>query len=202
MDKNEAYANALAAAFASDMDTPAVAAAIKDGGLTREQFTRIVNRDVSRGLTDSPGPVLFPAVRAFARQVVDIAAIKKAKSSGLSDTTSSDIGGIAGLVGAIAGAVGAIWSTKINTDSQKKLATIQASEAQIVQNSQTLAAKSALIKNATANGVLVAPDGSLSDPNAGIVAAGPLATIGGISPIMLGTAAIAMLAGGYYYAKG
>jgi hypothetical protein len=202
MDRNVAYAQALATAMAADISSPAVAAALQNDALTRDQFTSIVYRDVAKGLRGDPGPAIFPNVRAFARQVVDIGVIRTRKSTGLSDTYSSDIGGISGLVGAIAGAVGAIYSTKINTDAQKQLATIKANEAQIAQNSQTIAAKSALIQNATSNGLLVAPTGSLVDPSAGIVTAGPLAAVGGLPGVAIGTAAIAVLVGGYYAMKG
>jgi hypothetical protein len=198
MDADVAYAQALAAAFASDMTSPSIAWAILNGGLTKEQFTDIVNRDVSRGLTDAPGPALFPAVRAFARQVVDIAAFKEAKSSGLGQ---SDIGGISGLVGAIAGAVGSIWSAKINTTSAKNLAQIQANEAQITQDSQALAAKSALIQNATANGVLITPVGGVT-PITAIGPSGNLTDVSGLPTLAIGTAIAAMLFGSYYYAKG
>lgn len=202
MDRNVAYAQALATAMAADIGSPAVASALQNSGLTQDQFTSIVYRDVAKGLRGDPGPALFPNVRAFARQVVDIGVIRARKSAGLSDTYSSDVGGVSALVGAIAGAVGAIYSTKINTDAQKKLASIQANEAQIQQNSQTIAAKSALIQNATSNGLLVAPTGSLVDPSAGIVTAGPLAAVGGLPGLAIGTAAVALLFGGYYAARG
>jgi hypothetical protein len=198
MDTDVTYARALAAAFASDMTSPSVAAVILNGGLTREQFTDIVNRDVSRGLTGAPGPALFPAVRAFARQAVDIAAAREAATSGLSQSTA---GGIATLVGAIAGAVGAIWSAKINTDSQKNLAKIQANEAQITQDSQALAAKSALIQNATANGVLVTPVGGVT-PITAIGPSGTLTDVSGLPTLAIGTAIAAMVFGSYFYAKG
>jgi hypothetical protein len=202
MDPKTAYARALSAAFASDIDQPSVAAAIQKGGLTRDQFTSIVYRDVVRGLTGVPGPALFPAVRAFARQAVDIDAIKTSQASGLSDATSSDIGGASGLVGAIAGAVGAIWSAKINTDAQKNLAQIQLQEAQITQNSQSLAAKSALIQNATANGLLATPSGALAAPVTPLSLPDAISSIGGLPTIAIGTAALATIIGAYYASKG
>jgi len=198
MNTDETYARALAAAFASDMSSPSIAGAILSGGLTQEQFTDIVNRDVSRGLTGAPGPALFPAVRAFARQVVDIAAFKKAQASGLGQ---SAVGGIATLIGAIAGAVGAVYSAKINTDAAKNLATIKANEAQIQQDSTAIAAKSALIQNATANGVLVSPVGGIT-PITAIGPAGALTEIGGLPMLAIGTALAAMAFGGYFYEKG
>jgi hypothetical protein len=198
VDTDVTYARALAAAFAADIDNAPMAAAIQSGGLTREQFTNIVNRDVMRGLTGAPGPALFPNVRAFARQAVDIAAIKESRTSGLAQSTA---GGIATLIGTIAGAVGTIWSAKINTTSQKNLAQIQANEASITQSSQSLAAKSALIQNATANGVLVAPAGGVT-PISAIGTAGPLDAIGGLPTLALGTALAAMVFGGYFFTKG
>jgi hypothetical protein len=205
MDQKESYAAALATAFASDINQPSMAAAIKDGGLTQGQFTSIVYRDVRRGLDSAPGPALFPAVRAFVRQAVQIDAALRRREAGLSADVSADVsmvGGISSVIGALAGAVGAIWATKINTDAQKKLASIQVNEAQIQQNSQAIAAKSALINNATANGLLVAPSGSVVDPAAGVVTAGPLAAVGGLPGIALATAAMAALYGAYTYAKG
>jgi hypothetical protein len=200
MDPDVTYARALATAFAADIDNPSIAGVIQRGGLTQDQFTSIVYRDIQRGLTGAPGPALFPSVRAFARQVVGITAIKQARSYGLSQA-SSDIGGAAGLVGAIAGAVGAIWSTKINTDSQKNLAKIQANEAQITQNSQTLAAQSALIQNATANGVLLSPAGGVT-PVTAIGPSGTLTAVSGLPVLAIGTALAAMVFGGYFFAKG
>lgn len=178
MDTKIAYARALAASFASDLDNPAVAAVVLRGGLSRRQFTHIVNRDIARGLAGDPGPALFPALRAFARQNVDMVAIKRAGLTsgaileGLSATTAptsstSLIGGISSLVGGLAAAVGAIWGSKIQTDAAKSLAKIQLQEAQIVQNSQSIALKSAMIQNATANGLRSNSDGQPIDPSTG-----------------------------------
>lgn len=201
MDTKVAYARALATAFAADLESPSIARTLQSGGLTRDQFTSIVYRDVMRGLSGEPGPELFPAVRAFAKQAVQIVAVKTNRGSGLSAAAPSAdmsmVGGISSIIGAIAGAVGAIYSTKINTDAQKKLASIQANEAQIQQNSQAIAAKSALINNATANGLLVAPTGSIANPSSQVVLAGPLADIGGLPTIALVTAGAAVLYGAY-----
>jgi hypothetical protein len=183
MDPKAAYASALATAFAEDLNNPAIARVVQRGGLTKRQFTAIVNRDVARGLTGAPGVALFPNVRRFARSAVDIARIKHSQMSegallhglehGLGLDTSL-IGGLSSLGGAIAGAVGAIWGSKIQSDAAKSLAKIQLQEAQIVQNSQSLALKSALIQNATANGLKANSDGVPIDPATGV----PLTEIG------------------------
>jgi hypothetical protein len=179
MDPKAAYASAIATAFAEDLQNPAIARVVQRGGLTKRQFTAIVNRDVARGLTGAPGVALFPNVRRFARSAVDIARIKNSQMTegavmhGLGMDTSL-IGGLSSLGGAIAGAVGAIWGSKIQSDAAKSLAKIQLQEAQIVQNSQSIAMKSALIQNATANGLKANSDGVPIDPATGV----PLTEIG------------------------
>jgi hypothetical protein len=179
MDPKAAYASAIATAFAEDLQNPAIAKVVQRGGLTKRQFTAIVNRDVARGLTGAPGVALFPNVRRFARSAVDIARIKNSRMTegavmhGLGMDTSL-IGGLSSLGGAIAGAVGAIWGSKIQSDAAKSLAKIQLQEAQIVQNSQSIAMKSALIQNATANGLKANSDGVPIDPATGV----PLTEIG------------------------
>jgi hypothetical protein len=212
MDQKTAYARALAAAFASDLSSPEIAHVVQKGGLTKSQFTRIVNRDIAAGLSRKHGPALFPAVRAFARQVVDIAAIEKAKAAGMSDI--STIGGIGSLAGAIAGAVGAIWGAKINSDAQKNLAKIQLQEAQILQNSQSIAAKSALIQNATAAGLRADPaTGQPIDPSTGqplLPGASPLTVVGpaaqasgpGLPTWGIAAGIMAALTGGFFALKG
>jgi hypothetical protein len=215
MSANTAYAKALASSFASDMDNPFIAKAIMSRGLTKRQFTQIVNRDIAKGLAGDPGPALFPNLRAFARQAVDIAAIKRANLTsgaileGLSaalppstTSTMSTIGGISSLVGGLAAAVGAIWGAKITTDAQKSIAKIQLQEAQIVQNSQSIAAKSALIQNATANGLRANADGQPIDPSTGT----PLSEIGqaaqakvaGVPAWGIAAGAAAAVVGGYF----
>jgi len=204
MDRTAAYANALATAFAEDLKQPAVAAAVQGGGLTKGQFTAIVNRDVARGLRGESGPALFPNVRAFARSVVDIGAIRRAqRSAGMSAVDMSDIGGISSLAGALAGAVGAIWGAKIQTTAAKQLAQIRLQEAQIVANSQSIAMKSALIQNATAQGLKADPaTGQPVDPstNAPLSEIGQAAQakIAGIPAWVLGTGAAAAVVGGIF----
>lgn len=186
MDPKAAYASAIATAFAEDLNNPAIAKVVQRGGLTKRQFTAIVNRDVARGLTGAPGVALFPNVRRFARSAVDIARIKHSQMSegavmhGLGLDTSM-IGGLSSLGGAIAGAVGAIWGSKIQADAAKSLAKIQLQEAQIVQNSQSIALKSALIQNATANGLKANSDGVPIDPATGA----PLTEIGAAAQVQV-----------------
>jgi hypothetical protein len=216
MDRNLAYARALGTAFAEDMDNPAVARAIARSGLTKGQFTQIVKRDVARELSGEPGPVLFPNVRAFARQAINITALKKAAvpygrlMNGLNavaapaaSSSVSLIGGLASLGGAIAGAVGAIWGTKIQVDAQKSLAKIQLQEAQIVQNSQSIAMKSALIQNATAQGLRADPQtGQPVDPSTGEplseIGAAAQAKVGGIPAWGIALSAGAAVVGAAY----
>lgn len=213
MNKSAAYAQALAAAFASDISTPAIAAAIQKGGLTRRQFTRIVNRDVARGLTGERGPALFPSVRAFVRQLVDIDAIKRSGQTAATleadlnaAAATSTLGGIASIGGALAAAVGAIWGAKITADANKSLAKIQLQEAQIVQNSQLIAAKSALIQNATANGLRANADGQPIDPSSGEplseVGAAARTKVAGIPVWGIATGVVATVVGGYFALKG
>ncbi len=216
-----AYAHALGVAFAEDLKSPSVAWAVQRGGLTKQQFTRIVHRDVARGLAGQPGPVLFPNVRAFARQAVDISRIQGASAGQLLQGLEaaapvgdvSLLGGLASLGGAIAGAVGAIWGAKIQTDGAKSLAKIQLQEAQIVQNSQSIAAKSALIQNATASGLKANADGEVIDPATGkplnpiaaaVAQVGQAAQqqVGGIPAWGIAAGAAAFLTGGYYMLKG
>lgn len=209
MDRKTAYAAALATAFAEDLRSPDVARAVQHGGLTKRQFTSILKRDVARGLAGELGPALFPNVRAFARQVVDISAIKRAQASsgklleglcGLGDT--SLIGGISSLAGGLAAAVGAVWGAKIQTDAAKQLAKIQLQEAQIVQNSQSIAVKLALIQNATANGLRANADGQPIDPATGAplsaVGAAAEAKVGGVPAWGIAAGAAAAIVGGYY----
>ncbi len=216
MNKNVAYASALAASFAADINNPAVARAILHGGLTRRQFTHIVNRDIARGLAGDPGPVLFPNLRAFARQNVDIAAIKRANlSSGAileglgvtmpsdSSSTMSTIGGISSLVGGLAAAVGAVWGAKIMTTAQKTLANIQLQEANIVNSSQQLAVKAAMINNATAQGLRVSAEtGQPIDPSTGEplseVGQAAQAKVAGIPAWGIAAGAAAAVVGGYF----
>ena len=211
MDRQLAYARALGTAFAEDLKRPAVAWAVQSAGLTKGQFTEIVKRDVARGLAGESGPVLFPNVRAFARSVVDMAAIKNAqlKAPALLHGLGLDmsaIGGLSSLGGAIAGAVGAIWGSKIQADSAKTLAKIQLQEAQIVQNSQALAAKSALIQNATANGLRSNADGQPIDPSTGEplseIGAAAQAKIAGIPVWGIATGAAAAVVGALYAFSG
>lgn len=207
MDPKATYAVALATAFAEDLNNPAVARVIQHGGLTKRQFTEIVKRDVARGLVGDPGTALFPNVRAFSRSVVDIARIKHSQMSsgavmnGLGLDVST-VGGLSSLGGALAAAVGAIWGAKIQTDAQKSLAKIQLQEAQIVQNSQSIAMKSALIQNATANGLRANSDGVPIDPATGAplseIGQAAQAKVGGVPAWVLGTGAAAAVVGGIY----
>lgn len=210
MNKDFAYARALGTAFAEDLSRPAVAWAVQSAGLTRGQFTDIVKRDVARGLSGEPGPVLFPNVRAFARSVVDMEAIKRSQARypallhGLGIDTSM-IGGLSSLGGAIAGAVGAIWGSKIQADSAKTLANIQLQEAQIVQQSQSLAMKTALIQNATANGLKSNSDGQPIDPSTGQplteIGAAAQTKIAGIPAWGIATGAAAAVVGAFFAFK-
>lgn len=205
--ENVAYARALAAAFSADLSIPAIAAAVQNGGLTKQQFENIVRRDVAKGLAGESGPALFPSVRAFARHVVDLSAIKHSQMSsgavlsGLGMDTSL-VGGLSSLGGAIAGAVGAIWGAKIQSDAAKSLAKIQLQEAQIVQNSQSIALKSALIQNATANGLHANADGQPIDPSTGEplseIGAAAQAKIAGIPTWGIAVGAAAAVVGGIY----
>ena len=199
MDARVAYANALATAFAADIDNPSIAAVILNGGLTRGQFTQIVNRDVARGLRGDSGPALFPNVRAFARQVVDIETLQRRKEAGLG-TDMSTIGGLSSLGGAIAGAVGAIWGSYIQGTAIKNAARIQLQEAQIVQNSQDLAVKAAMIQNATAQGLRADPaTGQPIDPLTGVPLAGDIPAL---PTIGIAAGILAALTGGYFALKG
>jgi hypothetical protein len=207
MDRKESYANAIATAFAEDLNNPAIARVVQRGGLTKQQFTEIVKRDVARSLAGVPGPALFPAVRAFARSAVDIARIRDlrmsegAVMSGLGLDVST-LGGLATLGGALAGAVGAIWGSKIQADSAKSLAKIQLQEAQIVQNSQSIAMKSALIQNATANGLKANSDGVPIDPATGAplteIGAAAQAQVAGIPAWGIATGAAAAVVGAMF----
>ncbi len=208
MDSKLTYAAALATAFSEDLRNPAVASAVQRGGLTKQQFTEIVKRDVARGLSGDHGVALFPNVRAFAKSVVDINRIKSTRMSVgavLHGLDISTVGGLASLGGAIAGAVGAIWGAKIQTDAAKQLAQIQLQEAQIVQNSQSIAMKSALIQNATANGLKSNADGQPIDPATGApltaIGAAAQAKVGGLPAWGIAVGAAAMVVGGAYAFK-
>ena len=214
MDKKVAYAQALAAAFASDIAAPDVARAIQRGGLTRSQFTRILKRDVARGIAGDPGPALFPSVRAFVNQMVDIEAIRRSGRTAATleadltaaSSTTSTLGGLASIGGALAAAVGAVWGAKITADANKSLAKIQLQEAQIVQNSQLIAAKSALIQNATANGLRSNADGQPIDPSTGEplseVGAAARTKVAGIPLWGIVTGVAATVVGGFFALKG
>lgn len=190
MDRNVAYANALATAFASDLTSPEVARMVQSGGLTQHQFSRIVDRDVARGISNAPGPALFPAVRAFARQTVDIATLRRVQASGLASLGEA---GIMDLGGAIIGAVSAIWGAKMTADANSTLAKIALQRQQIAANAQAMAAKSALIQNATAQGLRANADGQLIDPSTGGFPTSTMQTVG----IAAGILAV-LAAGGYY----
>lgn len=209
MDQNATYAKALATAFSEDLANPDVARVVQRGGLTRWQFTEIVKRDVARGLAGVPGPVLFPNVRRFSRSVVDVARIKHSRMSAgavLSGLDVSTIGGLSSLGGALAGAVGAIWGAKIQTDAQKSLAKIQLQEAQILQNSQSIALKSALIQNATANGLKANSEGVPIDPATGVplteIGAAAQTQVAGIPAWGIAVGAAAAVVGGIFAFSG
>jgi len=212
MDSQVAFAHALAIAMSSDIDNPAMANAIQNGGLTKEEFTRIVNRDIMNGLTGAPGPALFPNTRAFVRQQIDIVAIKNhQKTSGLGQVSAVSVspslaGGITSLAGAITGAVGAIWGAKITTSAEKDLAKIQLQESQTVLESQQIANDTARIQNATAAGLPSDAQGNPIDPSTGkpltAIGAAAQAKVNGMPVWGIATSAAAFLIGTAMMAKG
>lgn len=179
-----AASRAFASAFVADIESALpLKAALLRKEIGRSGLTRIVMRDLDAARVGKPGPVLFPNLRAVAREFLDQEERRVAKSgvgqfhnraagymqvSPAREVPVSGLGqwdAIASAIGAAAGAASSIYGAVTNADAQKELLKLEQQKVQAQIQIAQMQAKAAQVQLAAANAavsgtpVLIGPDG-------------------------------------------
>ena len=183
----EAYAKALAAAFVADM---ARSGALQDeivrGRVGARGLRNMILRDLRRGVAGAEGSALFPNLRAFVAETIDLEALARRQA------TLGELGEWAELASVLVGAASSYINKRVESKTVSALSKIDVQK-------QQLAAKAAELEASRARMQYAASEQTARAAEAG---AGPLAAVGIPGWVVPAGIAAAVAIGGYFLLKG
>lgn len=143
------YARALSAAFAADMErNPDLQLALAGGRLDRDGLVRLMERRPDR----------FPNTRAFAETVRRVG--RRSLEYGLGQWEA-----LGGVFSSLIGAASKVYGAKVESDLQKKLASLELQKQQAAIRTAEIQAQAARLQYAKAEAAAAgAPPGAIAPP--------------------------------------